>query len=100
MTSPCTPSRPRTTAGLGYPHPGYPRVCRDVDNGIMNPSELGTLGEFLAASRARLSPAQSLELGSTRRRVPGSRREEIAALAGVSASYYARLEQGQVTTAS
>jgi transcriptional regulator with XRE-family HTH domain len=66
----------------------------------MDSSELGTLGEFLSASRARLSPDSSFESGPTRRRVPGSRREEVAALAGVSASYYTRLEQGQVTTAS
>lgn len=35
-----------------------------------------------------------------RRRVPGLRREELALLAGVSASYYARLEQGYSQNAS
>jgi transcriptional regulator with XRE-family HTH domain len=35
-----------------------------------------------------------------RRRVPGLRREELALLAGVSASYYTRLEQGQSPSAS
>ncbi len=35
-----------------------------------------------------------------RRRVPGLRREELALLAGVSASYYARLEQGHSLGAS
>ena len=35
-----------------------------------------------------------------RRRVPGLRREELALLAGVSASYYTRLEQGQSSNAS
>ncbi|RKT54596.1 transcriptional regulator with XRE-family HTH domain [Saccharothrix australiensis] len=35
-----------------------------------------------------------------RRRVPGLRREELALLAGVSASYYTRLEQGQSRGAS
>jgi transcriptional regulator with XRE-family HTH domain len=35
-----------------------------------------------------------------RRRVPGLRREELALLAGVSASYYTRLEQGQSASAS
>ncbi len=35
-----------------------------------------------------------------RRRVPGLRREELALLAGVSASYYSRLEQGQSSNAS
>jgi transcriptional regulator with XRE-family HTH domain len=32
--------------------------------------------------------------------VPGLRREELAQLAGVSAGYYTRLEQGQAETAS
>ncbi|MEU8023609.1 helix-turn-helix transcriptional regulator [Micromonospora haikouensis] len=35
-----------------------------------------------------------------RRRVSGLRREELALLAGVSPSYYARLEQGQSSNAS
>jgi transcriptional regulator with XRE-family HTH domain len=35
-----------------------------------------------------------------RRRVPGLRREEIAGLAGMSADYYTRLEQGRHATAS
>lgn len=35
-----------------------------------------------------------------RRRVPGLRREELAQLAGVSAGYYTRLEQGQSPNAS
>ncbi|MFJ4675473.1 helix-turn-helix transcriptional regulator [Kitasatospora sp. NPDC088783] len=53
------------------------------------------LGKFLKSRRARLHPADTA-LGSYggRRRVPGLRREELAQLAGVSASYYARLEQG------
>jgi transcriptional regulator with XRE-family HTH domain len=34
------------------------------------------------------------------RRVPGLRREEVAALAGVSADYYRRLERGQLGGAS
>lgn len=50
------------------------------------------LGEFLRARRALMSPAGD---GGPRRRVPGLRREEVAALAGVSADYYTRLEQGR-----
>lgn len=61
----------------------------------------GELGEYLKACRARVQPEQ---LGVTpygdRRRVPGLRREELALLAGVSPSYYARLEQGQSRNAS
>jgi len=59
------------------------------------------LGEFLQASRSRLSPSElGVVVGAGQRRVPGLRREEIAMLAGVSASYYTRLEQGQATNAS
>jgi transcriptional regulator with XRE-family HTH domain len=60
----------------------------------------GTLGEFLQAGRARLSPEDVGLVFSGQRRVPGLRREEIAALAGVSPSYYTRLEQGQALNAS
>ena len=54
------------------------------------------LGDFLRASRSRVNPADTgLAGGAGGRRVPGLRREEIAVLAGVSADYYARLEQGR-----
>ncbi|MFJ3219651.1 helix-turn-helix domain-containing protein [Kitasatospora sp. NPDC086801] len=55
----------------------------------------GPLGAFLQARRARLRPEDvGLPDLGPRRRVAGLRREELAHLAGVSASYYARLEQG------
>ncbi|MEV7982390.1 helix-turn-helix transcriptional regulator [Streptomyces sp. NPDC086519] len=54
------------------------------------------LGEFLRASRSRVEPADAgLAGGVSGRRVRGLRREEVAVLAGVSADYYARLEQGR-----
>ncbi|MFC4859407.1 helix-turn-helix domain-containing protein [Actinophytocola glycyrrhizae] len=54
------------------------------------------LGEFLRANRARLDPADAgLPGAGGSRRVAGLRREEVAVLAGVSADYYARLEQGR-----
>lgn len=60
-----------------------------------------TLGAFLQASRARVSPESAgLTLYGDRRRVAGLRREELAMLAGVSSSYYTRLEQGQSRNAS
>ena len=53
------------------------------------------LAEFLRARRRRLKPEDvGLPVGD-RRRVPGLRREEVAALAGLSADYYVRLEQGR-----
>ncbi|MFJ5992786.1 helix-turn-helix transcriptional regulator [Lentzea sp. NPDC092896] len=61
----------------------------------------GQLAEYLQACRARLRPDQvGLSTYGERRRVPGLRREEVAGLAGVSASYYVRLEQGQAQHAS
>lgn len=53
------------------------------------------LGGFLRARRARLRPGDVGIPASGRRRVPGLRREEVAALAGVSTDYYTRLEQGR-----
>ncbi|MFJ6567905.1 helix-turn-helix transcriptional regulator [Streptomyces sp. NPDC091292] len=53
------------------------------------------LGEFLRTRRARLKPEDVGLPGSGPRRVAGLRREEVAVLAGVSADYYARLEQGR-----
>ncbi|MGW5381986.1 helix-turn-helix transcriptional regulator [Nocardia sp. NPDC003963] len=59
------------------------------------------LGEFLRSRRARLQPEEAgLPVYGGRRRVPGLRREELAQLAGVSAGYYTRLEQGQSPNAS
>ncbi len=59
------------------------------------------LGEFLQTRRARLRPEDTgLISYGERRRVPGLRREELAQLAGVSVSYYTRLEQGQSANAS
>ncbi|GAA2091148.1 helix-turn-helix transcriptional regulator [Kitasatospora saccharophila] len=53
------------------------------------------LGAFLRARRARLVPSEAGVAASGRRRTPGLRREEVAARAGISPDYYARLEQGR-----
>lgn len=53
------------------------------------------LGRFLAARRSRLRPEDVGLVSHGRRRVAGLRREEVAVLAGVSADYYTRLEQGR-----
>ncbi|MFE2648040.1 helix-turn-helix transcriptional regulator [Streptomyces nigra] len=62
----------------------------------MHHASARSLGDFLRASRARLEPADvGLPAGTGTRRVRGLRREEVAVLAGVSADYYVRLEQGR-----
>ena len=56
--------------------------------------------EFLITRRAGITPAQAGLPEGDDRRVPGLRREEVAALAGVSADYYTKLERGKLRTAS
>jgi transcriptional regulator with XRE-family HTH domain len=53
------------------------------------------LGGFLRARRELVSPQQVGIPLIGLRRVPGLRREEVAMLAGISADYYLRLEQGR-----
>lgn len=54
------------------------------------------LGEFLRARREAALPVDDRSGSLRRRRTPGLRREEVATRAGISADYYARLEQGRV----
>jgi transcriptional regulator with XRE-family HTH domain len=64
-------------------------------------SSPGELGTFLRARRARVQPeAVGLPHGQGFRRTPGLRREELAALAGVSIDYLTRLEQGKESNPS
>jgi transcriptional regulator with XRE-family HTH domain len=59
------------------------------------------LAEFLRARRDAVSPGQvGLPPGTSRRRTPGLRREEVAMLAGVSLTWYTWLEQGRRINAS
>jgi transcriptional regulator with XRE-family HTH domain len=71
----------------------YRHTLDDVDN-------RAEVREFLTTRRARLTPDQvGLPTVGTRR-VPGLRRSEVAAVAGLSVEYYARLERGQIAGAS
>ncbi|MEV5975753.1 helix-turn-helix domain-containing protein [Streptomyces sp. NPDC052114] len=56
------------------------------------------LGGFLRAYREHLSPADVGLPHTARRRTSGLRREEVAALSGVSVAWYTWLEQGRVDT--
>jgi transcriptional regulator with XRE-family HTH domain len=55
----------------------------------------GQLKELLRAARARVDPAEAGLGEATRRKAPGLRREDVAALAGVSLKWYTWLEQGR-----
>ena len=56
---------------------------------------VNALGDYLRARREQLRPEDVGLVGGSRRRVSGLRREELALLAGISAEYYLRLEQGR-----
>jgi transcriptional regulator with XRE-family HTH domain len=58
-------------------------------------ASIGALGQYLRARRELLQPVDVALPTVGRRRVPGLRREELAMLAGISADYYLRLEQGR-----
>jgi transcriptional regulator with XRE-family HTH domain len=78
------PTGPYTGSGPGSERRQEPRLDPRAE-----------LSEFLRTRRARLKPIDTgLTEYGRRRRVPGLRREELAQLAGVSAAYYTRLEQG------
>ena len=58
-------------------------------------SSSNALGEYLRARRELVDPADAGLRAMGVRRTPGLRREEVATLAGISADYYLRLEQGR-----
>ncbi len=60
-----------------------------------SPTRRDELRAFLRSRRARLTPAEVGLPDEGRRRTPGLRREELAALAGVGVSWYTWLEQGR-----
>ena len=57
--------------------------------------EPNQLGDYLRARRELVTPERAGLPSFGPRRVPGLRREEVAMLAGISADYYLRLEQGR-----
>jgi transcriptional regulator with XRE-family HTH domain len=58
------------------------------------------LGEFLRSRRLRVDPATVGYPTVGRRRTPGLRREELAALSGVTVSWLTKLEQGRARSVS
>lgn len=57
--------------------------------------DTNALGDYLRARRGQVRPEDVGLVAGARRRVQGLRREELATLAGISAEYYLRLEQGR-----
>ncbi|PKE32956.1 transcriptional regulator [Rahnella sp. AA] len=65
-----------------------------IDNAesLTGPKALGT---FLRAQRERVTPEMVGLPGSSRRRTSGLRREELAQISGISATWYTWIEQGR-----
>ncbi len=85
----CTDRAPLARSGRGAAR----HRLEDVDN-------RAEVREFLTTRRARITPDQVGLPTTGTRRVPGLRRSEVAAIAGLSVEYYARLERGQIAGAS
>ncbi len=68
-----------------------------MDNRADNRDEVR---DFLTTRRAKVTPAAAGLPDVGRRRVPGLRRAEAAALAGISVEYYAKLERGALAGVS
>ncbi|WP_153814334.1 helix-turn-helix transcriptional regulator [Streptomyces sp. SUK 48] len=64
------------------------------------PDRRRELAAFLRSRRERITPDQVGLPHTGRRRTPGLRREELALLAGISATWYTYLEQGRDVRAS
>ena len=67
----------------------FPRTVESMDNRV-------EVREFLTSRRAKITPQQAGMPDVGARRVPGLRRGEVAALAGVSVEYYSKLERGAI----
>src|SRR5690348_15088549 len=87
--------RPARSLAVSWDCQTHPRRPRPRHTGDVTDDPRRELAEFLRTRRTRLRPQDvGLEPGP-RRRVAGLRREELALLAGVSADYYQRMEQGR-----
>ncbi|BAI72104.1 transcriptional regulator [Azospirillum sp. B510] len=94
-----------------YKMGGYPgiktatmiRIPASIDPASTDPivDRRHLLASFLRRHRERLTPAEvGVRTGSTRRRTPGLRREELAQLCGISPTWYTWLEQGRDVSVS
>jgi transcriptional regulator with XRE-family HTH domain len=63
-------------------------------------SSRSALAGFVRAHRLRLTPASVGLAAGARRRTPGLRREEVAQLSGISATWYSWIEQGRDVSVS
>ena len=63
-------------------------------------SQPSPLGDFIRSHRERLQPEQAGLPAGSRRRAKGLRREEVAALCGISPTWLTWIEQGRTQSVS
>jgi transcriptional regulator with XRE-family HTH domain len=71
-----------------------------MDTSSISPTPRRALADFLRAHRLRLTPAAAGLPAGSRRRTPGLRREEVAQLSGISATWYCWIEQAREVSVS
>lgn len=67
---------------------------------VRSPEQRRALADFVRAQREKLAPATLGLAAGRRRRTPGLRREEVAQLSGLSATWYTWIEQGREVSVS
>lgn len=92
----CPPEATRGGPILGLPDPCWPSEAGHT----WAMDQQTELAACLRSWRDRLAPSAVGLPTQTRRRAPGLRREELAQLAGLSADYLTRLEQGRASNPS
>ena len=91
----------RTCRREGRAVPGCGPATQERRPAVADSEVVNAMAGFLRIRRGRIGPADvGLPTGPGARRTPGLRREELAALAGVSVDYYIRIEQGRETAPS
>lgn len=83
-----------------YVPPRIPSPAEGVAQGLGAPAEAGRLGAFVRAARERVRPQELGLPQGHRRRTRGLRREEVAALCGISPTWYTWIEQGRTQAVS
>jgi transcriptional regulator with XRE-family HTH domain len=77
----------------------YPGIFSTMSN-IVTTDRRRELADFVRAQREKLAPVAAGFAGGTRRRTPGLRREEVAQLSGISATWYTWIEQARDVSVS
>jgi transcriptional regulator with XRE-family HTH domain len=96
----CDHSYPGTREGFILVVDITPKIASETNGAANGGRRRAELADFLRRRRESIRPEAVGLPGGGRRRTPGLRREEVAQLAGVGATWYTWLEQGRDVRAS